>query len=194
MMANKSLFNIVVLVSGSGSNLQSIIDNAGDIGIKIQLVISNKSGVFALKRAQKSGIETEFIDHNNFQSREDFDQELINRINKINPKLVVLAGFMRILSTDFITAFKGKIINIHPSLLPKFKGLNTHQRAIDSGEKFAGASVHFVDNKLDSGTIILQQKVAIEKTDSAKTLAAKVLKQEHILYPKAIKKVLANEI
>ncbi len=187
---NKSLSNIVVLISGSGSNLQSIIDNADDIGINIKCVISNKVDAFGLNRAKKAGIATQFIDHTQFKTREDFDQKLIQHINTINPELVILAGFMRILSTDFINAFAGKILNIHPALLPKYKGLNTHQRAIDAGEKFAGATVHFVTNELDSGEIILQQSVPIQSIDTAESLAKKVLAQEHLLYPKAIKKAL----
>ncbi|SFV87703.1 Phosphoribosylglycinamide formyltransferase [hydrothermal vent metagenome] len=187
---NKSLSNIVVLISGSGSNLQSLIDNANDIGINIACVISNKANAFGLERAKKAGITTQFIDHTQFETRADFDQALIQHINTINPELVILAGFMRILSTDFIHTFAGKILNIHPALLPKYKGLNTHQRAIDAGEKFAGASVHFVTNELDSGAIILQQSVPIQANDTAKSLARKVLAQEHLLYPKAIKQVL----
>lgn len=190
MMVNKSLSNIVVLISGSGSNLQSIIDNANDIGINIECVISNKANAFGLERAKKAGIATQLIDHTQFETREDFDQALIQHINTINPKLVVLAGFMRILSASFIDAFAGKILNIHPALLPKYKGLNTHQRAIDAGEKFAGATVHFVTNELDSGAIILQQSVSIQSNDTAESVAKKVLVQEHLLYPKAIKKVL----
>ncbi|AYQ56137.1 Phosphoribosylglycinamide formyltransferase PurN [Bathymodiolus thermophilus thioautotrophic gill symbiont] len=190
MMAHKLLSDVVVLISGSGSNLQSIIDNADNIGIKIQSVVSNKADAFGLERAKKAGIATQFIDHTQFSTREAFDQALIQHIDTLNPKLVILAGFMRILSADFINAFAGKILNIHPALLPKFKGLNTHQRAIDAHEEFAGATVHFVTNELDSGAIILQKSVAIELNDTAKSLAAKVLEQEHILYPIAIKKVL----
>ncbi|SMN10797.1 Phosphoribosylglycinamide formyltransferase [uncultured Candidatus Thioglobus sp.] len=189
-MANKSLSKVVVLISGSGSNLQSIIDNAADIGIKIESVISNKADAFGLQRAKKSGIPTKVIDHTQFDSREAFDQATTKYINTINPKLILLAGFMCILSTEFINTFAGKILNIHPALLPKFKGLNTHQRAIDAGEKFAGASVHFVTNELDAGEVILQKSVAIEPDDTVQSLAEKVLKQEHILYPLAIKKVL----
>ncbi|CAB9542331.1 Phosphoribosylglycinamide formyltransferase (EC [Bathymodiolus brooksi thiotrophic gill symbiont] len=179
-----------MLISGSGSNLQSIIDNADNIGIKIQSVISNKANAFGLERAKKAGIATQVISHTQFATREAFDQALIQYINTLNPKLVILAGFMRILSADFINVFAGKILNIHPALLPKFKGLDTHQRAIDANEEFAGATVHFVTNELDSGAIILQKSVAIESNDTAKSLAAKVLEQEHILYPMAIKKVL----
>ncbi len=189
-MANKLSSSVVVLISGSGSNLQSIIDNADNIGIKIQSVISNKADAFGLERAKKAGIATQVISHTQCATREAFDQALIQYINTLNPKLVILAGFMRILSADFINVFAGKILNIHPALLPKFKGLDTHQRAIDANEEFAGATVHFVTNELDSGAIILQKSVAIESNDTAKSLAAKVLEQEHILYPMAIKKVL----
>ncbi len=189
-MANKSLSSVVILISGSGSNLQSIINNADNIGIKIDCVISNKIDAFGLERAKNAGIATKVIDHTQFATREDFDQNLTQHINTFNPELIILAGFMRILSAKFIDAFAGKILNIHPALLPKFKGLNTHQRAIDAREKFAGASVHFVTNKLDSGEVILQKSVAIEANDDALKLAKKVLEQEHILYPKAIQKVL----
>lgn len=190
MTVNKSLSNIVILISGSGSNLQSIIDNADNIGVNIACVISNKSNAFGLERAKKANIPTQFIDHTQFKTREDFDQSLTQHINTFNPKLIVLAGFMRILSEGFVNTFAKKIINIHPALLPKFKGLNTHQRAIDAGEKFAGATVHFVTNELDAGEIILQKSVAIKSDDTAESLAKKVLEQEHALYPVAIKKIL----
>lgn len=189
-MANKSLSNIVVLISGSGSNLQAIIDDADNIGVNIQSVISNKADAFGLQRAKNAGITTQVIEHTNFASRKDFDHALINYINTLHPNLIILAGFMRILSANFIVAFAGKILNIHPALLPKYKGLNTHQRAIDAGDTKAGASVHFVTNKLDSGEVILQKSVTIYAHDNATTLAKKVLEQEHILYPEAIKKVL----
>ncbi|MBE8189963.1 MAG: phosphoribosylglycinamide formyltransferase [Candidatus Thioglobus sp.] len=192
MPVNKSLSKVVVLISGSGSNLASIIQNAEKIGIKIECVISNKADAFGLKRAANANITTAIIDNFNFKTRQDFDQALAEKINQFSPKLIILAGFMRILSADFISQFEGKILNIHPALLPKFKGLNTHQRAIDSGEKFAGASVHFVTNELDSGEVIMQKSVEISAAETAKTLAKKVLKQEHILYPKAIQKVLEN--
>lgn len=189
---SKSLSKIVVLISGSGSNLQAIIDNSNNIGVEISCVISNKKDAFGLKRAQNAGINTKIIKHQNFESRLDFDKKLIEEIDKFNPKIIVLAGFMRILSDEFINYFAGRIINIHPSLLPKFKGLNTHKRAIEMGEKYAGASVHFVTSELDSGEIIIQKKVKINANDSIENLAKKVLKQEHIIYPKAIKQVLSK--
>lgn len=189
----KTLSNIVVLISGSGSNLQSIIDNTDNIGINIQSVISNKTDAFGLERAKNAGITTKVIKHTQFDTRKEFDHALIRYINTLNPDLIVLAGFMRILSADFIDAFSKntrKILNIHPALLPKYKGLNTHQRAIDAGDFEVGASVHFITNELDSGEIILQKSVAIDLGDNAETLAKKVLEQEHILYPEAIKKIL----
>ena len=189
-MDNKSLSNVVILISGSGSNLQSIIDNAENIGVKIKCVISNKADAFGLQRAKNAGIATKIIDHTQFSARAEFDGELAKQIHQFSPKLIILAGFMRILSNNFIEQFAGKIINIHPALLPKFKGLNTHQRAIDAGEKFAGVSVHFVSNQLDSGKVIMQKSVIIDANDNAQSLAKKVLQQEHILYPQAIKKAL----
>lgn len=191
-MANKSCFSVVVLISGSGSNLQSIIDNATDIGVKIACVISDRAGAFGLTRANNAHIPTCVVGYKNFTMREDFDRELAKNIHSFKPKLIILAGFMRILSAEFITQFEGKILNIHPSLLPKFKGLNTHQRVIDAKEKYTGASVHFVTNELDSGEVIMQKSVTIDTNDTAQTLAKKVLQQEHILYPLAIKKIIQN--
>jgi phosphoribosylglycinamide formyltransferase-1 len=174
---------IVVLLSGSGSNLQAIIDSKV---ANIQAVISNKADAYGLERAKKANIKTHIVEHQNL-SREEFDEKLKTTINLYQPDLIVLAGFMRILTTEFINTFKNKIINIHPSLLPKFKGLNTHQRAIDAGEKEHGATVHLVSSELDSGKILAQIKVTIEPNDTAETLAKKVLKQEHIIYSKTIK-------
>ncbi len=191
-MANKSLSNIVVLISGSGSNLQSIINNADNIGVKIKCVISNKADALGLQRAKNAGIQTRIITPKNPTKRKEFEKELAENINKFHPKLIILAGFMWILSSEFVEKFEGKILNIHPALLPKFKGLNTHQRAIDAGERVAGASVHFVSSEVDSGAIIMQKKVLIATDDTAQTLAKKILAQEHILYPLAIKKVLQN--
>ncbi len=188
----KLLYSVVVLISGYGSNLQSIIDNANDIGIKIDCVISNKKNAYGIERAKKNNIKTEIIENNKFESKFQFEQKLAEIINKIKPTLIILAGFMYILSAGFINQFKDKIINIHPSLLPKFKGLNTHKRALEAGEKIHGASVHFVTNQVDSGRIIMQKSIKIEKNDDFKTLAKKVLIEEHILYPLAIKKILKN--
>jgi len=186
-MAND--FKIVVLISGSGSNLQTLIDqtNDGSIPGKIAAVFSNKEGVFGLERAEKANIPTEVLSHKSFDSRESFDAELADRIKTYKPDLIVLAGFMRILSTDFVSQFENKMVNIHPSLLPKYTGLNTHQRAIDAGETSAGATVHFVIPELDAGPIIIQGEVPVLENDDANTLQQRVLKIEHSIYPTAVK-------
>ncbi len=178
--------NGVVLISGNGSNLQSIIDKANSIDLTICCVISNKTDAFGLKRAAQVGIPFKAIDEALFDSELGFDQELIKVIENYQPEVIILAGYMRILSADFISKYFGKILNIHPSLLPKFKGLNTHQRAIDALEKKHGASVHFVTEELDGGPVIAQDFVKIDSTDNAQTLAKKVLDKEHALYPKTI--------
>jgi len=179
--------NGVVLISGNGSNLQSIIDNAKSIDLKICCVISNKTDAFGLKRAAKVGIPCVALDETLFDSKLGFDQEIMKVIDNYQAEVIILAGYMRILSADFISKYSGKILNIHPSLLPKFPGLNTHQRAIDASEKKHGASVHFVTEEIDGGPVIAQQSVNIDSTDNPQTLAKKVLEKEHILYPKVIR-------
>ena len=176
----------VILISGNGSNLQSIIDHADKIDLQISAVISNRDNAFGLQRAQSANINTYFVDSRIFNSRYTFDNELISVINKLDVELIILAGYMRILSPLFINHFTGKILNIHPSLLPKYPGLNTHQRAIDACDKEHGATVHFVTEKLDEGPIISQETVQVDTTDTEKSLAEKVLQREHILYPKVI--------
>jgi len=176
----------VILISGNGSNLQSIIDNASKIDLQICCVISDKEDAFGLKRAKKANIDCIFIDPLLFDSNLAFDKELISVIDQHKVEIIILAGFMRILSPDFISKYFGKILNIHPSLLPKFPGLNTHQKAIESSEKIHGASVHFVTVKLDRGPVIAYETVSIDSKDDATTLAKKVLQKEHILYPKVI--------
>jgi phosphoribosylglycinamide formyltransferase-1 len=178
--------NGVVLISGNGSNLQSIIDNASGIDLNISCVISSNSDAYGLKRAEKAGIATAVIDHQLFDSRFKADKEIMKVIDDSRAVVIILAGYLRILSPEFIEKYLGKILNIHPSLLPKFKGLNTHQRAIDAAEKIHGASVHFVTEELDGGPVIAQSSVEIDSTDNAKSLASKVLNKEHILYPKII--------
>ena len=178
--------NGVVLISGNGSNLQSIIDNAKSIDLNICCVISNKTDAFGLKRAAKVGIPCVALDETLFDSKLGFDQEIMKVIDNYQAKVIILAGYMRILSADFISKYSGKILNIHPSLLPKFPGLNTHQRAIDAFEKIHGASVHFVTEEVDDGPVIAQQSVNIDSTDNPQTLANKVLEIEHILYPQVI--------
>ena len=176
----------VILISGNGSNLQSLIDNAKKIDLEICLVISNKEDAFGLKRAKRANITAHFVDPNLYKSREDFDKKLITIIDELDISLIVLAGYMRILSSDFINHFAGKILNIHPSLLPKFPGLNTHRKAIDGKEKYHGASVHFATEELDGGPIISQEIVEIDPIDTEYSLAQKVLEKEHILFPRVI--------
>jgi len=176
----------VILISGNGSNLQSLIDNAKNIDLEICSVISNKEDAFGLKRAERANISTHFVDPNRFESREDFDNQIITIIDELDIGLIILAGYMRILSSDFINRFDGKILNIHPSLLPKFPGLNTHRKAIDAKEKYHGATVHFVTEELDGGPIISQEIVEIDPIDTEYSLAQKVLEKEHILYPRVI--------
>ena len=176
----------VILISGNGSNLQSLIDNAKKIDLEICSVISNKEDAFGLKRAERANISTNFVDPNRFESREDFDKQLIAIIDELDIGLIILAGYMRILSSDFINHFAGKILNIHPSLLPKFPGLNTHRKAIDAKEKYHGATVHFVTEELDGGPIISQEIVEVDSIDTEYSLAQKVLEKEHILYPRVI--------
>ena len=176
----------VILISGNGSNLQSLIDNAKKIDLEICSVISNKEDAFGLKRAERANISTNFVDPNRFESREDFDKQLIAIIDELDIGLIILAGYMRILSSDFINHFAGKILNIHPSLLPKFPGFNSHKKAIDAKEKYHGATVHFATEELDGGPIISQEIVEIDPIDTEYSLAQKVLEKEHILYPRVI--------
>ncbi len=179
--------NGVVLISGGGSNLQSIIDNASAIDLDIICAISSNADAYGLKRAEKAGITTAVIEHQLFDSRLTADKEIMKVIDDSKAEVIILAGYMRILSSEFIDKYIGKILNIHPSLLPKFKGLNTHQRAIDAAEKIHGASVHFVTKELDGGPVIAQSIVEIDSTDNAKSLASKVLNKEHVLSPKTIR-------
>jgi phosphoribosylglycinamide formyltransferase-1 len=180
---------VVVLISGRGSNLQSIIDKAGsgELPIEIRAVISNRPGAGGLERARQAGIETRVIDHTAYADRRAFDRALQDCIDSYHPGLVVLAGFMRILTPGFVHHYQGRMLNIHPSLLPDFPGLDTHQRVIDAGRKEHGASVHFVTEDMDGGPVILQVRVAVHEDDTADSLAARVLEQEHRLYPQAIR-------
>ncbi len=178
----------VVLISGSGSNLQAIID-AGekpDYPVEVVAVISNIPDVKGLERARKAGINTEVLSHKDFACREDFDTRLAGIIDSYNPEIVILAGFMRILTEAFVTKYEGRMLNIHPSLLPKYRGLDTHQRAIEAGESHHGATVHFVTAELDGGPLILQAQVALEANDTVQQLAGRILEKEHIIYPRAI--------
>ena len=186
--STNSIKRIVVLVSGSGSNLQAIIDAcaSGKINARISCVISNRPGVYGLERASHAGISSQCIDHKQFDAREDFDLALVNAIEQAGADLVVLAGFMRILTDNFVNNFHGRLLNIHPSLLPKYPGLHTHQRAIDAGDTEAGVTVHFVTAELDGGPPIIQARVPVYSGDDAHTLATRVLEQEHKVYPQAV--------
>ena len=176
----------IILISGNGSNLQSIIDNADRIDLQISCVISNNKNAFGIERAKSSKIKTFTIEPELFNSKMAFDEELIHIIDQHDIDLIILAGYMRILTPIFVSHYFGKILNIHPSLLPKFPGLNTHQKAIDASEKTHGVSVHFVTKELDCGPIISQESVSVENSDTAETLSDKVLKIEHVIYPKVI--------
>ena len=180
-----------VFISGKGSNLKSIIKNSikKDSKFKIELVISNNPKAEGLNHAIKYKIKKDVINYKNIKTAES---KILYLLKKNQIRIVCLAGFMKILSRGFINKFKGKILNIHPSLLPKYKGLNTHQRVINKNEKYSGCTVHLVSARLDSGKIILQKKVKVYKNDSSKSLAKRVLKQEHILYSKAISKICSN--
>ncbi len=187
---------LAVLVSGNGSNLQSIIDsiNIGEINANISLVISNIETAFALTRAKQENLNSAFLNHKNFSSRESFDQALSELLIKHEVDLIVLAGFMRILSNSFIEKFNRKIINIHPSLLPKYPGLNTHEKVINNKDKFHGVTIHLVDEGLDSGPIIAQARFVATKYKDIDGLITKVHSIEHKLYPMIIKMIVEGEI
>mgnify|MGYP001479124962 CR=1 FL=1 len=180
-------FSFAVLISGNGSNLQAMIDSLKQEKIlgKICCVLSNKENAYGLERAKKEKIPTEVVNNEDFKTREDFDTELVRVLSTYKPDLIVLAGFMRILSPVFVKAFGGKVINIHPSLLPKYPGLNTHKRVLESSDKIHGITVHFVDESLDGGPICAQSSLNI-KTSSIKELEKEIHKLEHELYPKVI--------
>ncbi|MEG0922849.1 MAG: phosphoribosylglycinamide formyltransferase [Comamonas sp.] len=188
--------NIVILISGGGSNMAAIVRTAQQerwaqrLGAQVAAVVSNKADAGGLAFAQEHGIATAVLDHKTYASREDFDAALMQRIDGFEPALVVLAGFMRILTPGFVAHYAGRLVNIHPSLLPAFAGLHTHQRAIDAGCQFAGASVHMVTADLDAGPILEQGLVPILPGDTAQQLAARVLVQEHQIYPKAVRALL----
>ena len=177
--------NIVVLVSGSGSNLQAFIDACGNKipNARISAVISNKSDAYGLHRALNAGINVHCLSAAGYENREQYDSALATLIDLHKPDVIILAGFMRILSEDFVLRYQGKMLNIHPALLPKFTGLHTHQRAIDSGDKEHGTSVHFVTPELDGGPVILQAKVPIFEDDNAEDVTSRVQAQEHVIYP-----------
>ncbi|MDO8276726.1 MAG: phosphoribosylglycinamide formyltransferase [Burkholderiaceae bacterium] len=191
--------NIVILISGGGSNMGAIVraaqrqDWAGRLGARVGCVISNKSAAGGLALAREQGIATAVIDHKAYATREAFDAALAEEIDRHQPVLVVLAGFMRILTPGFVGRYAGRLLNIHPSLLPAFPGLHTHQRAIDAGCKVAGVTVHQVTPELDHGPILAQAAVPVLPHDTADALAARVLAQEHVIYPRAIARWLCDE-
>lgn len=183
---------IAILISGRGSNMEAILD--ARLNAKVVAVISNNVAAAGLAIAKSRGIETRALDHKKFPTREAFDLELAEVIDAYSPDLVVLAGFMRILSNWFVSHYRGRLMNIHPSLLPAFPGLNTHERALETGVKIHGASVHFVTNQLDHGPIVIQAAVPVLPGDTAETLAERVLEQEHRIYPRAIRWFLAGKL
>ena len=190
--------NIVILISGSGSNMAAIVRAAEQghwaeqLNARVAAVLSNRADAQGLAFAHEHGIATQVLDHKAFASREAFDAALMAEIDRYAPDLVVLAGFMRILTPGFVAHYAGRLLNIHPSLLPAFAGLNTHQRAIDAGCRFAGATVHQVTAELDHGAILAQAVVPVLPHDNAESLAARVLTQEHLIYPQAVAEYLAQ--
>ncbi|MFM2343626.1 MAG: hypothetical protein RLZZ210_234 [Pseudomonadota bacterium] len=187
---------IVILISGTGSNMQAIVNacNNSKLDAKVSAVISNSHKALGIEWANQNNISTNIINHKDFETRELFDEELLKCVQNYNPDIVVLAGFMRILTPVFIQPLLGKLINIHPSILPKFKGLHTHARAIEANEQFHGASVHFVTPELDDGPIILQFATPIFKNDTEQSLAKRVLSLEHSLYVEAINMLISEQI
>ncbi len=187
-MTDRPAYTLVVLISGSGTNLQAIIDAIQEgLPATIAAVISNESSAYALKRAKQAGIATEVIDHRMFESRHSFDDKLAAVIDSYRPQLIILAGFMRVLGKSFVDHFQDRILNIHPSLLPDYKGLNTHQRVLDDDKTYHGCSVHVVTSVLDSGPIIIQAKIRIKDDDTAGKLQQRVQQMEYKIYPAAIR-------
>ena len=188
VIKEKIMINIGVLVSGSGTNLQAIIEaiEEGKIAGEIKVVMSDNPDAYALKRAQQYHIDTRYVDFKEFKNREDYDKEIIKTLEEKKIELVVLAGYMRILSPYFIRTYKNKIINIHPALLPSFPGLHAQRQTLEYGAKVSGCTVHFVDEGVDSGPIILQKVVEVSDDDTEESLAEKILKEEHQIYPRAI--------
>lgn len=187
---------ISVLISGGGTNLQALIDACAqpDFPAQISLVLSNKADAFGLERAKKAGITTKVINHKDCDNREAFEDEIEAALKEVNTELVCLAGFMRILGADFVNGWKDRMINIHPSLLPSYKGLHTHERALEDGVRFAGCTVHYVRPEMDDGPIILQASVPITSDDTPESLAARVLEAEHKIYPEAVKLIAERRI
>ena len=189
-------FKLAVLVSGRGSNLQAIIDSIekNSLAAEISLIMSNVSDAYALQRGKKHGLESIFLDPKSFSSRDDYEKQMIELLQTKSIDLVCLAGFMRILGKKFIEAFSGKIINIHPSLLPAFPGLNVQEKALQHGVRFSGCTVHFVNEEVDGGAIISQAVVPILDADDTQSLSDRILEQEHIIYPEAIRLIIEDRL
>jgi phosphoribosylglycinamide formyltransferase 1 len=189
-------FKLAVLVSGRGSNLQAIIDTIekNNLAAEISLILSNVPDSYALQRGKKHGLESIFLDPKSFSSRDDYEKQMIELLQTKSVDLVCLAGFMRILGKKFIEAFSGKIINIHPSLLPAFPGLNVQEKALKHGVRFSGCTVHFVNEEVDGGAIISQAVVPILDADDTQSLSDRILEQEHIIYPEAIRLIIEDRL
>jgi len=187
---------LAVLVSGRGSNLQALIDacKAEDFPAEIVLVLSNKVGAYGLERAREAGIATTVLNHKDYEDRESFDAAMSEQITAAGAELVCLAGFMRLLSDGFVRSWRDRLINIHPSLLPAYKGLHVHERVIEEGARFSGCTVHFVRPAMDEGPIISQAVVAVHPTDTPDDLAARILEQEHAIYPRAVKYIAEGRV
>jgi phosphoribosylglycinamide formyltransferase-1 len=188
--------SVAVLVSGSGSNLQAIIDasEAGEIPCRVSLVLSNKADAYGLERARRHGIPAEVVSHRDFATREEFDGRLVERVRASGADLVCLAGFMRVLTPVFLRAFPRRVLNIHPALLPSFPGIHGAKQALEYGVRFAGCTVHFVDEGVDTGPVVVQAVVPVHDGDTEETLAARILAQEHRIYPAAIRLFFGGRI
>jgi phosphoribosylglycinamide formyltransferase-1 len=192
----RAMKKIVILISGRGSNMEAILRVAAaeQWPAQIAAVISNKASAAGLKTAEAAGIPAIAVEHRNFPDRDSFDRALAEAIDRFDPQLVVLAGFMRILTAGFVQHYHGRLLNIHPSLLPSFPGLATHQQALDAGVKFHGATVHFVTPELDHGPIVEQAVVPVRDDDTESILAARVLEQEHVIYPRAVRDIIEGRV
>ncbi len=192
----RAMKRIVILISGRGSNMDAILRAAAaeKWPARIAAVISNKGSAAGLKTAEAAGIPALAVEHGNFPDRDSFDRALAEAIDRFEPDLVVLAGFMRILTAGFVQHYHGRLLNIHPSLLPSFPGLATHQQALDAGVKFHGATVHFVTPELDHGPIVEQAVVPVLEGDTESVLAARVLEQEHVIYPRAVRDIIEGRV
>jgi phosphoribosylglycinamide formyltransferase-1 len=182
--------SIAVLISGRGSNMQSLID----AGLPVSVVISNRADAKGLEIAAARGVATRVVEHRAFATREAFDAVLAQEIDRVSPRLIALAGFMRVLTPTFVERYAGRLLNIHPSLLPAFPGLNTHERALEAGVRVHGCTVHFVTAEVDHGPIVIQAEVPVRDDDTAETLAARVLRQEHLIYPRAAQWFLEDRL